>query len=329
MAFGAISDSVADARRISIPLTGHCCRFAGMMRFLQNDPACMAHEASHSRKHFLATAFAACLLAAAQSIANASTQLSARARTLPPPGTTWCYSTGKGQTFPMTLKGSSAGVASYDIGVGHGASAIEEQSDTYTPTNGTRQGSRRLIVFPIVKDKTWSDEFSEVLTARLGHDIQWQYTYQARSLSRVIGSEKRGVGAGTFDTFIIERKTAWTKRSPHSDSSELREQHCDTDDCSVDGYSKEVLWYAPSVGRGVLRAYAQSGDKSVWDYSPDDLIRNASSLVTELVGYGNDAACASAQPPLLGSIPTAPWYGFPLLMNDTWEFLMQRDIARE
>lgn len=40
----------------------------------------------------------------------------------------------------MTLKGLSAGVASYDIGVGHGASVIEEQSDTYTPTNGTRQG---------------------------------------------------------------------------------------------------------------------------------------------------------------------------------------------
>lgn len=285
----------------------------------------MGHDVSHSRKHLIA----ACLLATVQSTVCGSTQLSARSRTLPPPGTTWCYSTGKGQTFPMTLKGLSAGIASYDIGVGSGASVIEEHSDTYTPTNGTRHGWRRLIIFPIVQDQKWSDEFSEVLTARLGHDIQWQYAYQARSLSHVISSEARRVGAGTFDTFVIERKTAWTKRSPHSDSPGLREQHCETDECSVYGYSKEVLWYAPSVGRGVLRAYAQSGDKSVWDYSPEDLIRNASSLVTELVGYGNDAACSKAQPPLLGSVPSAPWHGFPLLMNDTWEFLMQRDVARE
>lgn len=289
----------------------------------------MARDASHSCKRIIATAFAACLLAAVQSAADASTQLSARNRTLPPPGTTWCYSIGKGQMFPMTLKGLSAGIASYDIGVGHGASVIEEQSDTYTPTNSTRKGSRRLIVFPVVKDQKWSDEFNEELTARLGQDIQWQYTYQAKSLSHVIGSERRRVGAGTFDTFVIERKTAWTKHSPRSGSPQLREQHCDTDDCSVVGYSKEVLWYSPSVGRGVLRAYAQSGDKTIWDYSPDELVRNASSLVTELVDYGNDAACAKVQPPLLGRVPSAPSYGFPLLMNDTWEFLMQRDIARE
>ncbi|MBT2792758.1 hypothetical protein [Paraburkholderia strydomiana] len=150
---------------------------------------------------------------------------------------------------------------------------------------------------------------------------------QNRSVTSLVQKDDASVRGRSI--FVIERKTAWTKHSPRSGSPELREQHCDTDDCSVVGYSKEVLWYAPSVGRGVLRAYAQSGDKSVWDYSSDDLIRNASSLVTELVGYGNDAACAKVQPPLLARVPSAPWYGFPLLMNDTWEFLMQRDIARE
>ncbi|PTQ91451.1 hypothetical protein C8K18_1316 [Paraburkholderia sp. GV068] len=80
---------------------------------------------------------------------------------------------------------------------------------------------------------------------------------------------------------------------------------------------------------GVLSAYAQGADESVWHYSPDDLIRNVSSLVTDLVCCGNDAACVRVQLPLPGRVASAPRYGFPLLVNDTWQFLMQRHIARD
>lgn len=230
----------------------------------------------------------------------------------------------------MTLKSVRSGLASYDLGGPNATMRIDEQIDTYTPVNATRHGQRQLLVFPLSKGKKWSDEFSENITSHPGGDAEWQYAYHAISQSHVIGTEKRHVGAGTFDTFVIERNTAWTKRDPHSASKMLRAQHCDDADCTVTGYSKEVFWYAPSIGRAVLRAYSQSGDSDyIWNRSPEEILKDAGSLVTELVGYGRDATCGDPHPPLLARVPSAPWYGFALFMNNTWEFLMQRDVARE
>lgn len=274
---------------------------------------------------------AVCLaLCNSQLNATAAEVLTAASRTLPATGTTWCYSIGSPQPSTMTLKKVSAGIASYDIGGPGAITRIEEQTDTYASVNTTRHGQRKLLVSPLAKDRKWSDEFIEDLTSHLGSDAEWQFTYHAISQSHVIGTEKRHVGAGTFDTFVIERNTAWTKSNPHSSSKLLQTQQCDDSDCSVTGYSKEVYWYAPSVGRAVLRAYSQSGDSDfIWNRSPDELLSNASSLVTELVGYGRAAACGDLHPPLHARVPSAPWYGFPLLMNNTWEFLMQRNIAPE
>jgi hypothetical protein len=275
-------------------------------------------------------AIALAIMCHAQWATAASNSSSANARSLPPAGTTWCYSVGSGPVAPMTLKGLESGVANYEVGVGNAPLKIEEKIDTYTPINSSRHGERKLLTFPLAKGKRWSDDFDEIATARLGPDTSWQYHYHAVALSQVIGTEKKQIGAGTFDTFVIERTTTWTKRNPHSSSKMLRAQHCEDASCTVSGFSKEVFWYAPSIGRAVLRAYSQSGDSNyVWNRTPDDMLKDAGTLVTELVGYGSDETCKALHPTLLARTPSSPWYGFPLRMNDTWEFLMTRDMTRE
>jgi hypothetical protein len=260
----------------------------------------------------------------------AAATLPAQARNLPATGTTWCYSIGAGRVTPMTLTGVTSNIASYEAGGGSAPIKIDEQVDTYSTLNATRHGQRRLLDFPVVKDKRWSDEFDETVTSQLGHDASWQYHYHAVALSQVGATQKLKVGAGTFDTFVIERTTAWTKSDPHSSSAMLHAQHCDDASCSVSGFSKEVFWYAPSIGRAVLRAYTQSGDSSyVANQTPDDMLHDAGTLVTELVGYGDNATCAAPHASLQARTPSSPWYGFALWSNDTWEFLMTRDMARE
>jgi hypothetical protein len=280
--------------------------------------------------HLIRDAALILLVGAAPITASAANLTSSPSRALPAIGTTWCYSVGAPQATPMTLKGVSGGIASYDVGSAGSTMRMNEQADAYTFVNPSRHGERKLLAFPLAKGHAWSDEFTEDVTSRVGPDANWQYTYHAISQSHVVGTERRHVGAGMFDTFMIERNTAWTKSNPHSSSPTLHDLHCDKAECSVTGYSKEVFWYAPAVGRAVLRAYSQSGDSDfIWNRSPEDMLKNASSLVTELVGYGSDATCGASHPPLLARIPSAPWYGFPLLMNDTWEFLMQRNMASE
>jgi hypothetical protein len=280
--------------------------------------------------HLIRDAVFIFVLGNAPIVADAANLTTVPSRSLPAAGTTWCYSAGLPQATSMTLKGVTSGIASYDVGDPEPSTRMDEKVDAYTLVNATRHGERRLLVFPLAKGKSWSDEFTEKLTPRVGQDAQWQYTYHAIAQSRVVGTEKRQVGAGTFDTFVIERNTAWTKSAPHSSSATLRDLHCDDADCSVTGYSKEVFWYAPSIGRAVLRAYSQSGDSDfIWNRSPEELLKDASSLVTELVDYGSNVTCKDIHPPVFARVPSAPWYGFPLFMNNTWEFLMQRDIARE
>ena len=93
-------------------------------------------------------------LCSSQLNATAAEVLAAPSRTLPASGTTWCYSIGSPQPSTMTLKGVSAGIASYDIGGPGAITRIDEQTATYTSVNATRRGQRKLLVLP---------------NARLGH----------------------------------------------------------------------------------------------------------------------------------------------------------------
>ena len=252
------------------------------------------------------------------------------ARSLPPAGTTWCYSAGNDQVSRLTLKQVQNGIARYETGSAGATVKIDEQVDTYTTLNSGRQGQRKLLAFPLSRGKTWSDAFDEDLTSELGPGMAWQYHYKATASTEVIGTEKRKVGAGTYDTIVVMRTTSWIKSKPRALDAKLSSQECDKPECTVTGSSREVLWYAPAIGRAVLRAYTQSGSFDFMGDRPSDaLLENASTLVVELVGYGNDATCAAAHAPLLARLPSAPWFGFPMRPNNTWEFLMARDIARE
>ncbi|VWD44005.1 hypothetical protein BLA39750_05595 [Burkholderia lata] len=256
----------------------------------------------------------------------------ADSRTLPAVGTTWCYSVGEGRVTPMTLKAVHDGVASYDVGPATAPMKIDEDIATYTTPNPARHGERRLLVFPLKQGKQWEDRFDETVTANIGRGWTWHYRYKAVASSEVIGTEKRQVGAGTYDTFVIVRTTSWTKSDPGTTDATLREMnmHCDQPECTVSGYSKEVSWYAPSIGRVVLRANLQGGfEPSMADGAADESLKNAGSLVTELVGYGDDATCKAAQPSRFATVPSAPGFGFPIWPNNAWEFHMARDIARE
>lgn len=52
------------------------------------------------------------------------------------------------------------------------------------------------------------------------------------------------------------------------------------------------------------------------------MLRSATSLVTELVDYGDDKTCAQTPAPLKAKMPSPPWYGFKARGNDTWESRM-------
>ncbi|QNK00250.1 hypothetical protein [Dyella telluris] len=252
----------------------------------------------------------------------------AQTRTLPAIGTTWCYSNGGDQPLQLTLKSVDSGVATYEMGNGGPTTVLmKERIDTYTPIRSNSTEQSRKLVFPLIKGKQWTDTVDETVTAPLGSTASWQYHYHAVVTSEVTGTEKRQVGAGTFDTIVIERYTTWTKSNPRSSDPILHDQRCASESCSVEGVSKEILWYAPSVGRGVLRAYTQT-TAAFANYSQrDDILRTASDLVTELVGYGEHQSCAATSPGSLARTPEVPWFGFPLRPNNTWEFMMQRNVA--
>jgi len=285
---------------------------------------------SISRRPALLALFATTLAAICNSQWVAAKEPTADTRTLPAVGTTWCYSVGNGRVFPLTLKQVEGGVASYEAGSADALRKIDEQVDTYTTVNASRDGQFRMLAFPLSRGKSWSDEFDEVLTSELGPGMSWQYHYKAASFSEVVGTKRIKVGAGTYDTVVIERSTSWLKSQPSSSDAELRDRQCDKPECSVSGVSKELLWYAPAIGRAVLRVYSQSGHREPTDdHTPDEILKNAKAVVVELVGYGEDATCTSAHAPLLARTPSSPWSGFAMRPNDTWEFLMSSDIARE
>lgn len=256
---------------------------------------------------------------------NAASEV--KSRTLPAIGTSWCYSNGDGKPVRLTLKSIDSGIAKFEMNNGATSTTLNERVDTYTAIRAERSGQLRKLVFPLTQGKQWTDTVDETVTARLGPSASWQYQYHAVASNEVVRTEKLKVGAGTFDTVVVERTTDWTKSNPRSSDAPLHNQHCASQSCMVKGVSKDLIWYAPATGRAVLRAYTQTAPAFASYLQPDDMQNSATSLVTELVGYGQNETCAAVSAGALGQLPQAPWYGFPMYSNDTWEFLMQRNIA--
>lgn len=249
----------------------------------------------------------------------------ALARRLPPVGTTWCYSSGPHAGASMTLSAVDGDIATYRLDDAPSQPSIRERIGAYSLIDATRHGERRILAFPLAKGKQWRDDYEQTVTAG-GARMPYRYRLQVKSTSDVTGAERVTTAAGTFDTFVVERNIDWTRSAPKALDDALHGERCASPACSVAGVAREVTWYAPSVGRAVLRAYLRGGD-FMWLGSGGsaDMLRNAAAFVTELVAYGPGASCQAAPAPLAGRLPSAPAPGFAPLMNDTWEFLMRRD----
>ncbi len=248
------------------------------------------------------------------------------ARRLPPVGTTWCYSAGPQVRASMTLTGVDGDVATYTLNDAPSHPALKEQIDAYSEISPERHGERRLLAFPLEQGKQWHDTFDQTVTMG-GPQPRYRYHLRATATSTVAGTERRTTAAGTFDTIVVVRDTQWTRSAPEALADAMHDEHCATDACTASGASRDVYWYAPALGRAVLRAYLRSGWPELpTSADPDELLHDSASLVTELVGYGPDTnACRAAPPAVLGRLPTTPWPGFAALPNDSWEFLMRRD----
>lgn len=252
----------------------------------------------------------------------------AEARQLPPVGTAWCYTSDGHSAGSVTLASVTDGVVTYRMGTGPNAHEIRERVDDYTLINPNRKGTARLLHFPLKTGVQWHDAYDATVTARVGAAGLWQYDYREDATSRVVGTEKLSVAAGTFDTFVVERFIAWTKSNPRALGDGLKGlMQCDSAACAVSGYSKEVLWYAPTVGRAVPRAYVQSGDPNLDRWDSREILKQGASLVTELTAFGPAATCQAAKTHFAYRNPDAPLYGFALHPNNTWEFLMIKSLV--
>ncbi|MEK6349623.1 MAG: hypothetical protein V4764_19215 [Burkholderia sp.] len=249
----------------------------------------------------------------------------APARRLPPVGTAWCYSSGARAGASMTLSAVEGDVATYRLDEAPGQPSIRERIGAYSIVDATRHGERRILAFPLAQGKQWRDKYDQTVTAG-GARLPYRYRLHVESTSTVTGAERVTTAAGTFDTFVVERNIDWTRSEPKALDDALKDARCASPACSVSGVAREVTWYAPSVGRAVLRAYLRGAD-FMWIGSGGaaDTLHNAASFVTELVAYGPGASCQAAPAPLMGRLPSAPAPGFAPLMNDSWEFLMRRD----
>lgn len=244
----------------------------------------------------------------------------AKTRKMPQPGTIWAYSSNGKSHRQITLLSVKDNIVNYRSGDGD----IQENLNEYTPVS-TSEFKRKILSFPLTLGKEWKDSDQKQVKVSWGENAEWEYTYDAEAISYISGIEKITVAGGTFDTLVIERMIHWTKSNPHHNGKPMAEMICATPNCEISGYTKEILWYAPSVGRGVLKAVAISGAPQLVSDSGQEMLRSANSLVSELTYFGPQLQDNLPMPtPKYAREVSASLFtqGFPLLMNNSWEFMM-------
>ncbi|WP_325079713.1 toxin-antitoxin system YwqK family antitoxin [Klebsiella aerogenes] len=200
------------------------------------------------------------------------------------------------------------------------------KADNNTPSRG-------ILSFPLTPGKSWRENITSTVKSPLGKNGQWQYTYTAETYSVVAGVAKITVAAGTFDTLVIEKTSHWTKSKPKWITQSSSKMRCATSDCEVSGATKEIFWYAPAAARVILKS-AQTGGKANYLLGNSDylLTSGQKTLMTELIGFGKlsehsaspeNAIYAHSLPPYALSL------GFPLLPNDSWEYMMINSLNFE
>ncbi|HBU8522246.1 hypothetical protein HCH17_05620 [Klebsiella aerogenes] len=251
-------------------------------------------------------------------------------RKLPPVDTIWEYTLNGKTSNRLRLIAVKNDIATYRFE----NSVIKESIRDYTFFKADHKTpSRRIFSFPLTPGKSWRENIKSVVKAPVGNKEQWQYTYTAETYSLVAGVAKITVAAGTFDTLVIEKTSHWTKSNPEWISPSTSKMRCVTSDCEISGATKEIFWYAPAAARVILKS-AQTGSKASYLLGDSDylLTSGQKTVMTELIGFGmlpensippEKARYAHPLPPYALSL------GFPLLPNDSWEYMMINNLNFE
>lgn len=247
-------------------------------------------------------------------------------RTLPPVGTTWVYSDGRGRMSKTKLLSVNQDrTATYALGEG-AEEHLQESMDSYLEAPGVHKGRKAILRFPFKVGDVWKDQFTEPGQIRQQSGFSYSYTYEEESYSQVKGREILEVGAGRFETYRIQRDAYWKKSQATSPSDILEDA---SGDQSLSGFSRTIYWYAPKAGRVVLRAQTQVGSRPP-DWIEDATIaflQNAHVDVVELVSFAVQGRTPTVGVPKFAWRPRmAPYSGFKLYLNDTMQFWFVNDF---
>lgn len=234
------------------------------------------------------------------------------------PGSSWTYSVGTGVSR-IELQAIENGVARYRVGDGE---VLHERIDAYAMPNRLRKGEKRLLEFPLKVGAEWEDHFSEpgVVEGAFG---RYRYHYEEIAYNAVTGIGNVDIGLGRVPAFRVERVASWRKSAPSSENMAGQVQEGDG---SAAGTDRIVSWYAPAVGRVVLRTQATYGPGHPLPSQGED---DEGSLVrvTEMIAYRQPYGCeATGDPKLARREADGLFPGFALRANDSWEYRFQRDV---
>lgn len=243
-------------------------------------------------------------------------------RTLPEVGTTWLYQFNDAEPVALTLTGKDGDLARYEVGGGE--ATLEEGLDRYQPVD---QEDGPMLRFPLHPGDVWHYRTEDIVQVPAADGAHWQYRYRTETTSKVSAVETIQVGAGTFKALRISREIAWRKDQASGEGDAL-ERIENGGDGQVDGFTRELLWYAPEAGRVVLKAHLESGDPNLLGRPAEQLLDNAATWFTELVALAGPGDTAEPGEPRHARAPRAGWIGFPMRRNNTWEYLMQSHSAQ-
>ncbi|HFJ9664696.1 TPA: hypothetical protein ACG5JQ_000295 [Stenotrophomonas maltophilia] len=234
------------------------------------------------------------------------------------PGTQWTYSGGAGlPATPMLLKAVQNGQRELEIAEG---TLRREWIDTYADVNPLRKGDKVLLRFPLKVGDQWQDRFEEPgeFNARSG---RYRYDYEEQGQSRVTAIETVRTAVGEVSAYRIEREARWRKSNARAVAGADRPN---AGDGVVEGLERSISWYAPDVGRVVLRRRVSGNPAFAAYFSAEDDTDNLS--ITELVGFQQPGGCRIEGVPVQARVAGQVFpLHYPLVDSDTWEFRLMRD----
>lgn len=235
--------------------------------------------------------------------------------TLPPVGTGWLYQHDGNPPLKLVLDKVGKTTATFSV-MARPPYTLKQTLATYA-SPGQAQGTP--LKFPLVPGKQWTDHIDTTLK-RYGPDHSTlSFHYRASAHSQVLKVMPITLGAGTFTVWVVDRHIRWTKDHPKGRGAFFK--HMKGADVTVSGATRNILWYAPSVGRVVLKAHKVAGGTRMFSDSPHDFIHSARTALTELVGVGMHPVAHKAR---LAHQRRHHWRGFKLYSSNNYGFWLER-----